>query len=773
MPTPSTPDPWRRWSELTVEAERFIGQRRRRVEDERLITGHGLYAGDVQLAGQTYMAIRRSHLPHALVRAIGKKEASARPGVLAVFTAEDLPGTARYVFDDFLPPGLAGIGRPVLADSEVKYLGDAIAAVVADDPYVAADAAAEIEVDLQPLPASGTLEVALDAAASRVHEKRGSNIEFWGKDGFGDSDSAFAPGAVVVRDRLVMKRVCAAAMEPRAVTAVPDGDGVKVWTSTQAVFLVRDRLAAYLGLRGDQVSVIAENVGGGFGPKGRTYPEEVLVSWAAMKLGRPVKWTATRSEDGITSMHGHGTIFELELAADPDGTLRGLRGTFWHDLGAYPSIGALTPGRILEHMVCAYRIPSLSVDIHVVFTNATPTGTMRGGGGTEGNFAIERMMDRLASKLGLESAEIRRRNLVPPAAMPVETRFRRSVIQLDFGDVGRLVESAQSLMGPASRPTDGRLHGLGLAIGIKHTAGTFKGEPARLRIGADGVAEVFLGSTPQGQGHQTMAAQIVADRLGWPIERIRVTAGDSRWLPNAGGTAGSRSAVHVGNAVSLAATVARTTLLNLAGERLEIDPTDLDLMDGFISARGAAARTLAATDVLPAGGIEVVEAWYPQFGRTSPSSCHVAEVAVDPGTGAIEVLRYAIAYDSGCEINPLLVEGQLHGGLAHGIGYALFEQALFDNDGTFRTPTFLDYSIPSAPDLPFEPLLASRATLTDSNPEGIKGAGETGTIAAPAAIAAAIEAALRQVAPNATISEIPVLPSRVLELLAGAEHRGD
>lgn len=688
------------------------------------------------------------------------------PGVLAVFTVDDLPEGARYVYDDFLPPELAGFGRPVLADREVNYLGEAIAVVVAEDPYAAQDAVSAIEVDLQPLPASGTLESALETNAALVHDHLLSNIGFWGRDGFGDTDSAFGPGAVVVSGRLVMNRVCGAAIEPRAAAAAPDGHGVKLWTSTQAVFLVRDRLARYLGLNHDQIRVLAEDVGGGFGPKGRTYPEEVLVAWAAMKLGRPVKWTASRSEDSVTSMHAHGTIFELELAADQDGTLRGLRGRFFHDIGAYPSIGALTHSRIVEAMLSAYRLPSLSIEVKVLFTNTTPTSTVRGGGGPEGNFAIERMMDRLAARLGIEPAEIRRRNLIPPEAMPYETRFGRSRVVIDGGDFPRLLEEALKVMGPVSSSADGRLHGLGVAIAVEHTGGAFKGEPARVRIRADGVTEVFLGSTPQGQGHQTMAAQMVADRLGWPIDQIAVNTGDSRWLPNAGITAGSRSAVHVGNAVSLAATAARAVLLRHAGERLEIDPADLDLEGGVISARGAPAKRWAAIEMLPPGGIDVTEVWHTRTGRTSPSSCHVVAVAVDAETGAVEVLRYVIVYDSGNEVNPLVVEGQLHGGLAHGIGYALFEEAVFDSDGEFRTPTFLDYAIPSAPDVAIEPQLVSRPTETESNPEGIKGVGEAGTIAAPAAIAAAVEAAIRRVAPGAIISELPIRPSVIRELIA-------
>ncbi|MEP6753209.1 MAG: molybdopterin cofactor-binding domain-containing protein, partial [Candidatus Dormiibacterota bacterium] len=421
-----------------------FGQLHRRVEDEPLITGRGRFAGDVHLDGQTYLAVRRSHEPHALVRKIDTAVSHAMPGVVAVFVREDLPETTRFVYDDFLPAVLVGFGRPVLADREVNYLGEAVAIVIAETPYMAADAAGAIDVDLEPLPSAGTLESALEAGAALVHEHLGSNIALSGTDGFGDVESAFGPGAVIVRDRLVMNRVCGAALEPRAATAVPEGDGVKLWTSTQAVFLVRDRLAAYLGLDKEQVRVIAENVGGGFGPKGRTYPEEVLVAWAAMKVGRPVKWTSSRSEDSVTSMHAHGTIFELEIAGNPDGTLRGLRGRFWHDIGAYPSIGAVTPSRILETMVGAYRLPALRIEVGAVFTNATPTSTVRGGGGTEGNFAIERMLDRLAARLEVEQAEIRRVNLLPTEALPYRTRFAAGGVVLEGGDFPGLLSEAMS-----------------------------------------------------------------------------------------------------------------------------------------------------------------------------------------------------------------------------------------------------------------------------------------------------------------------------------------
>ncbi len=701
-----------------------IGRRRRRVEDERLITGRGQFADDIRVPGQAYLAVRRAHLPHGLIRSINIDGAVAMKGVLGAFTAADLPDKARFIFD-VVPAELEGWGRPVLAAAEVNYLGEAIAIVVADDPYTASDAAAAIEVELEPLPASGTIAAALAPQAALVHEHVASNIAFLGTDGFGDVEWAFGPEAVVVGDRLVMGRVCGAAIEPRSVVAEPQGDGLKVWSSTQAVFLVRNRIADYLGLDREKVVVMAEDVGGGFGPKGRMYPEEILVAWAALKLNRAVKWTASRSEDSITSTQAHGTVFDLELAADPDGKLRGLRGMIAHDLGAYPSIGAIVPSRIVEHMLCGYRLPAMRIDVQLVLTNATPTGTVRGGGGPEGNFAIERLMDRLASRLGLEPAELRRINLIPSEEMPYEFRFGSNRVVLDCGDLPHLLAEALALGASAAPSQDARLHGVGMAMGVEHTGKAFRGEPVRLRIGNNGIVDLFVGSTPSGQGHQTMCSQVVADRLGWPIDRVKVTAGDTRWLPNSGGTAGSRSAVTLGNAVSVAAVAARAILLARAADTLKVSPDELDLDGGAVVVRGSPTRRLDAVDALPPGGIDLTDAWATETPGTTPSSCHIAEVAVDPETGAVEVIRYLVVHDSGREINPMIVEGQLHGGVVHGIGYALFEQAIFAAGGEFRTATWLDYAIPSVPDIGFEPLIVSRG-VEAQQPPGDQGSGGGG-----------------------------------------------
>jgi aerobic carbon-monoxide dehydrogenase large subunit len=513
---------------------------------------------------------------------------------------------------------------------------------------------------------------------------------------------------------------------------------------------------------------MAEDVGGGFGAKGSAFPEEVLTALAAWRLRRPARWVATRSEDGATTAQGHGSIIELEIAASREGKLLGLRGRLLHDLGAYAGSGAGQPDIIVSHMLSAYILPAMQVEAQLVYTNAVPSGFIRGGGRPLGNYAIERLMDRLARALEISPAELRRRNLVQPEQIPFTTGYpagRRGLVY-DSGDYPRLLELALEKLGevPADGSVDGRLIGVGLACCVESTG--FGGhEPARLRVNKDGSAELFVGSTPQGQGHQTMAAQVAADRLGWPIDRISVTVGDTSHVPFALLTAGSRSAVQVGNATAVAAVAVRKQLLHRAGEVLEADPADLVLEDGLISVRGAPGKKLNATDVVPQAGLEVLETFDPKRPITYSSGCHAAVVAVDPETGQVEVLRYVIAHDTGQPINELMVEGQMHGGYAHGLGYALFEAATYDADGNFRSSSFLDYSIVSAGEVGAAPELVHISTPTDSNPEGFKGAGESGTIPVPAAISNAVEDALRKRKPDAVVDHLPITSDRIVEML--------
>jgi len=743
----------------------------RRVEDERLITGRGRYAGDISLDGMVHLAFCRSPLPHGRLIGIDSSAARAMPGVIAVWTADDLPKSATGM-SDFGPPGVEGPGRPVLASVEVNYAGEAFAVVVAETAYQALDAAQEVVPDFASLPGVGDVEAATAPGASKVHGELNSNIALTQSTGYGDIKAAFARDSVVAKIRLTTSRIAGAAMEPRAITVAPDSDtgGLKVWASTQTVFGVREAIASSLGLEAQLVKVVAEDVGGGFGAKGSAYPEDVITALAAFRLKRPARWIATRSEDGATTAQGHGSTLELELASDRAGKLRGLRGRLLHDIGAYTGAGTGQPGIIVSHMISAYVLPALEIESDLVFTNAVPTGFVRGGGRPLGNYGIERAMDQLAHELGIEPAELRRRNLVHPAQMPYTTGFPagRGGMVYDSGDYPRLLELALSeLSDHPSRHVldDGRLVGVGVVLCVEST-GFGRGEPARLRLDKDGTANLYLGSTPQGQGHQTMAAQIASDRLGWPVDKIKVTVGDTSHVPFAMVTAGSRSAIHVGNAAAKAATAVRHRLLQLAGEVLEADVRDLVLEDGVISVRGTPTKRVPATDVLPADGLEVLESFDAKQQTSFASGCHAAVVAIDPLTGNVDVLRYVIVHDTGKAINPLMLEGQINGGYAHGLGYAMYEAAVYASDGTFRSASFLDYSIVSAGEVRVKPILAHVETKTEANPEGFKGAGESGTIPVPAAISSAVEDALRNRKPDAVIDHLPITPDRIVEILS-------
>ena len=738
----------------------------RRVEDERLITGRGHYAGDIKLENLVHVAFCRSVLPHARIAAIDTSSARAMPGVIALWTADELPEVAAGL-SDWGPEDMVTRGRPILNRDEVNYVGEAFCVVVAESEYVARDAVDQVLAEMDPLPAAGDVLTATASDAPVVHADMKDNVARRHTISYGDIASAFGSGSVTASIRLTTARVAGAAMEPRGVTAAPDGDGLMVWTSTQNVFGVREAVAGALGLDDSLVRVVAEDVGGGFGAKGSAFPEEVLTALAAHRLKRPARWIASRSEDGATTAQGHGSVIEVEIACSSDGKLRGLRGRLLHDLGAYAGSGAGQPDIIVAHMLSAYVMPAMNVETQLVYTNAVPSGFIRGGGRPLGNYAIERVIDRLARTLDISPVELRRRNLVQPEQIPFTTGYpsgRRGLVY-DSGDYPRLLSLTVEKLGDVATngSRDGRLVGVGVACCVESTA--FGGhEPARLRVTKDGRAEVFVGSTPQGQGHQTMAAQMAADRLGWPIQKITVTVADTKHVPFALLTAGSRSAVQVGNAVGKAALAVRKHLLERAGEVLEADPADLVLEDGVIAVRGAPGKKISATDVVPDQGLEVLETFDPRRPLTFSSGCHAAVVAVDPETGQVEVLRYVIAHDTGKAINKLIVEGQMHGGYAHGLGYALFESAIYDADGSYRTPSFLDYSIVGAGEVG-APELIHIDTPTDANPEGFKGAGESGTIPVPAAISNAVEDALRKRKPDAVVDHLPITPDRIVEIL--------
>jgi aerobic carbon-monoxide dehydrogenase large subunit len=756
------------WTLILVPMPSHIGRPMRRLEDERLITGKGRFAADIKLDGLLHLALARSPLPHARIDAIDTSAAKTMQGVVAVWTASDLPEVAPGL-SDFGPTGIIQHGRPILTTDEVNYAGEAFALVVAETEYQAHDAAEAIAAELDPLPGAGDVITATADGAPKVHAGMESNIAQTSTIAYGDIKAAFAADSVTANVRLTTSRVLGIAMEPRTVTAAFEDGGVKVWTSTQNVFGVKSTVASILGIPEAKVRVLAEDVGGGFGAKGSVFPEEVLTALAALRLKRPVRWVASRSEDGATTAQGHGTVIELELSSAPDGKLRGLRGRVIHDIGAYSGSGAAQPGIIIPHMVSAYVLPAMEVDADLVYTNTVPTGFIRGGGRPLGNYGMERVIDRLARKLGIDAATLRKRNLIKPEQIPYTTGIPagRSGYVYDSGNYPRLLELALDKLAydeARDRGRNGRLVGFGVACCVESTS-FGRGEPAKLHLAKDGTARLFVGSTPQGQGHQTMAAQVAAERLGWPLEKIEVTAGDTEHVPFALLTAGSRSAVMVGNATAKAATAMRKKLLERAGEVLEADVQDLVLEDGVIEVRGAPAKRVQATDVIPSEGLEVFESFDPGRPLTFSSGCHAAVVSVDPDTGHVDVVRYVIVHDTGKAINTMLVDGQMHGGYAHGLGYALYELARYEPDGTFRSASLLDYTIVSAGEVTVLPELVHMDTHTDSNAEGFKGAGESGTIPVPAAIANAVEDALRKRNPEAVVDRLPITPDRIVEML--------
>jgi carbon-monoxide dehydrogenase large subunit len=746
----------------------LIGRPLRRREDPALVTGRGRYAGDIVLPGLVHLAVVRSPEPHAVLRGVDASAALAMPGVLAVLAAGDLLELGEPPLE-VRAPGPGHRPRPVLARDRVRYVGEPVAVVVAEDPYLAADAAEAVGLDLEPLPAAGDVLVATAPGAPLVHEGVAGNLGGVTRRAIGDAAAAMAGAEVVVARRLRLARVAGGYLEPRTVTAAWDADrgAVTLWSSTQSVYGVRDHVAATLGLEPERVRVLAEDVGGAFGAKGMAYAEEVLAPAIARRLNRPVRWVAGRSEDTASTAHSHGDVLDLELAATASGRLCGLRARVLHDVGAHAGPGADQGDNVLSHLVCAYRLPALEAEVLQVYTNAVPTGFIRGGGREVGNFAIERMLDLLAARLGVDPVEVRRRNLVRPDEMPYDTGYPRgaSTVVYDGGDYPRLLDTALRAIGHADvrRGQDaGSRLGVGVACCVEST-GIGVAETARVCVAPDGGATAFVGSTPQGQGHRTSLAQVVAERLGWPLERVEVVAGDTTAVPRSYNSAASRTAYEVGNAAALAAATARRRLRGLAAERMEADPADVEVGPEGGRVRGAPARTVPLAELLPAEGLAVSEVFDSR--RSFASGCHAALVDVDPETGSVTVLRYVIVHDSGRSINPLLVDGQLQGGYAHGLGYALLEEAVYDEGGGFRSASFLDYTIASAPEVAPAPELHEVRSEVFGNPEGFKGVGESGTIPVLAAIASAVDDALRRHGVDAFADELPLTPQRVHALV--------
>jgi aerobic carbon-monoxide dehydrogenase large subunit len=752
----------------------IFGNRVPRVEDPALLTDGGTYVADLdvpELAGAAHVAFVRSTMAHARVGGIDVSEAKAAPGVLDVVTAADVDLGPVPPPMPMFPDAMV---HPVLATDTVRYVGEPVAAIVAESPTAAADAADLIWPDYDPLPA--VVDPA-DALAGEVllFPEAGTNVAL--ELAFGRSDDLFDGCEVVLTETIENQRVAAVPLEVRsAAVAWVDGRLVQ-WSSTQHAHGVRGALAAFYGLDESQVRVVAPDVGGGFGAKIGSYPEELLLAWLARRVGRPVRWLETRSENMVGLGHGRAQRQTVEIGGRRDGTVEAYRLTVLQDGGAYPSMGAVLPFMTRVMASGVYAIPKVEFGSTAVLTTTTPTVAYRGAGRPEAAAAIERAMDLFAAELGMDPTEVRRRNLIPADAFPHETPTGATY---DVGDYERSLDLVLEAAGydelraeQARRREAGEVRqlGIGVSLYVEVTAGpSASGEYGKVEIGADGSATVYTGSSPHGQGLHTAFAMVASEELGIPIEQIRVVHGDTDLVERGDGTMGSRSLQLGGSAVHQASVELVDRARQVAADLLEANPDDvvLDKVDGRFHVAGTptAAKTWAE---LAAAALETdplsVATDFRASSATFPFGAHLAVVEVDTETGRVELVRFVAVDDAGRILNPLLAEGQRHGGIAQGAAQALMEEVRFDPDGNPVTSNLADYAAISAAELPsFE--LVPMETPTPVNPLGAKGIGESGTIGSTPAVQSAVVDAVSHL--GIRHIDIPCTPERVWRAIRSA-----
>jgi len=758
----------------------WVGRSLRRREDERLLRGKGRYVADVSLPGQLHAVFVRSPFAHAAIGGIDTSAALTLPGVVAVLTAADVPPgpLPPFLWDtppeklvSALRPHLRPCHPPLLAERAL-YAGQAVAVVVAESRYVAEDAAELLEVDYDPLPAVATLERALAADAPVVQEGWEDNVAVRFVVAKGDVEAALADAALVVRERFSVQRQAGIPMETRGAVAIwePDGDGLTLWSATQNSHPLRRAMSRVSGVDQERIRVIAPDVGGGFGIKGVLYPEDLLVGLLAMRLGRPVKWIEDRLEHMQSAVHAREQVHELELGLDAEGRITAMRDHVLVDTGAYNPLGLVIPYNTIAHLMGPYRVPSFEATAEGVLTTKTPTAPYRGAGRPEAVFAVERSLDLAARRLGIDPVELRLRNLVRPEEMSYDVGILYrdgEPLVLDGGDYPAVLDRAAELAGWDDlelRERDGRLVGRGVGVYVEGTGiGPFEG--ALVEVGDDGRVSVRTGACTQGQGHATVFAQVCADHLGVDADAVDVVTGDTFGLEKGWGTVASRSAVVAGNAVAQAAGTVRDQALRVAGELLEIAAADLTVTAGRVVPRGAPDRGLGLGEVARVArehGSPLVSTHYFEPATVTWSSgAHAAVVAVDPETGEVELLRYVVVHDCGREINPMIVDGQVRGGVAQGIGGALYEEVLYDEEGQLLNGTLADYLVPTAEEVPV--IEVDRwETPSPLNALGLRGVGEGGAIVPPAAIANAVEDALSRL--GAVVRRTPLTPPYVRSL---------
>lgn len=776
-----------------------IGASIRRREDPRLLTGRGQYVDDVPVDRCLHAAILRSSHAHARLIAVRLEPARAHPSIVACFAFSDLSGALR-------PLPAAGLPTPPLetrvsfrvrvapqmplAERFVRYVGEPIALIVAEDRSTAEDALSLIEVDYAPLPAVTDVEQGLGSGGPFIHEGWGDNVAVNFAMTIGAPDGVFAQSPIWLRERLKVPRSAGVPIEPRGVLAVPhprDG-GMTVWASTQVPHLLQRALVETLRLAAHKLRVVAPDVGGGFGTKCSIYPEDVLIPIVAARLRRPVKWIETRREHLQSATHSREQLHEAEIAASSDGTVLAFRDRFLLDQGAYNPWGIVQPYNTVAHMLGPYRIRNAAFEARSIVTNKTPHAPYRGAGRPEAVFVMERMLDLLAHRLEIDPADLRRRNTIRPEEMPYDVGLLYrdgNPLIYDTGDFSGALERALAEVGydafrreQRAQRARGVYRGVGIAAYVEGT-GIGPYESATVRVDSSGRVVVATGACSQGQGHETTLAQIVADSLGVDPGDITVIGGDTREVTAGVGTFASRSLVLAGNGVARAAQEVRRKLLQAAATLLEASAVDLDVADSRVFVHGTPSRGLALAQIVqsslptfqgPRVADPIFEAstYHTVPTVTYASAVHVALLEVDPETGLVTILRYVVAHDCGHVVNPKIVDGQIHGGVAQGIGGGLWEAIAYDGGGQLLTGSLMDYAVPKARDLPRVETIHLDYP-SPRNPLGVKGVGEGGAIAPPAALANAIEDALTPF--GVRITEGPVTAERIVALISSPQTR--
>ena len=771
---------------------KLIGKRIKRNEDPRLLTGQALFVDDVELPGMLHAAFLRSEYAHARLKGVDVSAALERPGVVAAFTAEDMgdawsPGPPLVI----PPPTIEEVEfytrtQVPLVKDKVRHAGEPLAIVIAESRYIAEDALDDIVVDLEPLDVVTDIERALDSDSPLVHDDLESNLAAHLVQEKGDYAAAREEADTVIKRRITIERGIAGAMENRGIVASWDNkqQQLTVWDTTQSPIPIRNGLASMFGLSEHQVRVIAPFVGGGFGPKIMMfYPEEVLLTWSTLKMGKPIKWIEDRRENFYATTQERGQVHDVELALTSDGRILGLRDDFLHDTGAYDPYGLTIPLNTQCHALGPYDIPNFSSDLKVVFTNKTLTTPVRGAGRPQGVYVIERMLDIAAKELGIDRVEIRKRNFLPNDVFPydniiIDQAFASFVI--DSGDYLPAMEKALEMIGyekftkeeqPKLRE-EGRRVGIGVVSFIE-TTGVGPYEGARVTIESSGKISAATGVGTQGQSHFTTFAQIIAEQLGVDVRDVHLVTGDTAQFHWGTGTFASRGAVVAANAVNAAASIVRGKVLKLASEVLETPEEELEIEDGVVRVADIPTRSITLGDLAQRSnplrgavepgtepGLEATAYFGPNYGATAFGT-HAMIVEVDPETMMVEIKRYIVVEDCGTVLNPLIVEGQIHGGVAHGIGNSFYEKLVFDDNGQLLNASFMDYLIPTAAEVP-RIEVAHQETPSPLNPLGSKGVGEAGAIPVPALFAQAVENALG--VDGLEILESPLSPQRLFEL---------